>query len=219
MKGVKTVKKANKIIIFSFCLVAFLMIFTYAHANMLPDAISNQKDTAFIIQQQNKEGTQESSFNLPTSLITIEESAFEGTALTTVKLPEQVKTIEDNAFANIPTLKTIFIPKATSYIGKDTFKGSNRITITSAPKSYARVWARDNEIPFSPIISFYAYIPPLPVAVTYTSKAERPELMLEGETIYNQRANQTGRMTRELNAEQFETFTAFHIQGRAPPLV
>ena len=156
--------------------------------------------------------------NLPESLTVIDESAFEGTAITTISLPENLKTIENNAFANIPSLKTINIPNSTTYIGKDAFIGSRHVTITAVPTSYARAYAQENKIPFNPITSFYAFTP-APQATSWSNgRAEQQQLFVEGETTDNQKENQTGRMTGDLNAERYEYIIAFHIQGRSPPM-
>ena len=208
-------KRLVKYSIILFCISIMLTIASCASAN---SSQSDEPNRCFIyhIAQSDEDVEKElPSSTLPTSLITIEENAFEGTALVTVVLPEKVETIEDNAFANIATLKQINIPNSTTFIGKDTFKGSNRVTITAAPESYARAYARENKIPFNPITSFYAFVPS-PQTTSITNR--RAELIPEGETTGNQKMNQTGRMTGDLKADRYERITAFHIQGRSPPM-
>ena len=147
----------------------------------------------------------------------IEDSAFEGTAISNVVLPEKVETIGDYAFAGIQTLRKISIPNSTTYIGKNAFKGSNNVTITGAPKGYARAWAHENGIPFNPITSFYAFNNTVQITGGLTnSRAER--LDVDSEQKEEEKPKPTGRMTGELNAEKKETITAFHIQGRSPPM-
>lgn len=154
---------------------------------------------------------------LPEALEVIADEAFEGTAITIVVLPENVETIGDYAFANINTLRNISIPNKTTYIGENAFKGSNSVTITGAPKGYARAWAHENGIPFSPITSFYAFNNTVQVNGGLTnSRAER--LDVESEQTEEEKPKPTGRMTGELNAEKKETITAFYIQGRSPPM-
>lgn len=214
-------KKAIKYILFAICAITLLSVFTCAYANNLPDNETKELPPLFFNAQQYGEKDDEfiqNSFILPESLTTIEESAFEGTALTKIELPENLKSIEDNAFANIPTLRQVNIPNATIFIGKDVFKGSNQVTITAAPRSYARAYARKNRIPFDPIESFYAYDRTIQITVLSNSRAELRELISEGETTDNQKPNPTGRMAGELNADRYEGFTAFHIQGRSPPM-
>ena len=152
----------------------------------------------------------------PSSLIAIEEGAFEGTALISVDLPENVETIGDYAFANINSLGSIRIPNSTTYIGKNTFKSSAHVTIIGAPKSYARTWAHENDIPFIPITSFYAFNDSNRVNGSLNGGTE--QLVLDGGKTGEEEQKTTGRMIGELNAEKKETIIAFHIQGRSPPM-
>ena len=188
---------------------------------MPPPHLTNEQSCLFSYNQQNNERyyfAEELSLKLPASLITIEESAFEGTSIVTIDLPEKVETIEDKAFANIKTLKQINIPNSTILIGKDAFRGSNQVTITAAPKSYARTYAQEYKIPFTPITSFYAFTPSPQATSLFNSRSELQKLLVEGETTDNQKVNQTGRMTGDLNANRYDNITAFHIQGRSPPM-
>lgn len=64
-------------------------------------------------------------------LATIEASAFENTGLTSVVLPGAVTSIGDKAFANIPSLKTLDVSKATTLatIGISAFEGSDVLAV------------------------------------------------------------------------------------------
>lgn len=158
-----------------------------------------------------------SVFLLPENLEIIDEGAFEGTAIEKIKLPETVTTIGEYAFANIRSLRTVQIPTATTYIAKTAFEGSFNTTITAALHSYARKWAHENGIPFNPITSFYAFNNTVQVNGGLTnSRAER--LDIDSEQPGEKNPKPTGRMTGELNAEKKGTITAFHIQGRSPPM-
>lgn len=97
-----------------------------------------------------------SEFKLPESIEIIENEAFEGTAITTIELPEKTTIIADRAFADISTLRVVRIPITTTSIASTAFAGSNHVSIHAAPNSYARKFARINEIPFSPLATFCA---------------------------------------------------------------
>ena len=216
-------KAQSKLIVFSFCMLLLIAITNSAGAvsSRTEDVI--QPNIQLIIQQYNisEERSEEidpKQFKLPSSLIIIEDEAFEGTAIEKAELPDTVESIGENAFANIATLKNINIPNSTTFIGKDAFRGSNQVTITAAPKSYARAYALENKIPFNPITGFYAFIPPTQSTSPLNDLTEQQKLLDEEETTDNQRANQTGRMTGDLNADRYEIIMAFHIQGRSPPM-
>ena len=210
-----TVKKKMLYLIVMICLLV-LTVFTCAYASNLSEDTINHFSSRLIGLRKTDKIT-ESQFVLPAALTTIEDEAFEGTAITNIVLPENVETIGDYAFANIQTLRHISIPDKTSFICKNAFKGSVNVTISGAPKGYARVWAHENGIPFSPITSFYAFNNTVQVNGGLTnSRAER--LDVDSEQTEEEKPKPTGRMTGELNAEKKETITAFHIQGRSPPM-
>ena len=214
--GVNTVKKKALFFVALLCLF-ILPVFTCAYANNLPEGDTSQSALGSRAYGSTDE-IKESQFVLPASVVIIEDEAFEGTAITDVVLPENVVTIGDFAFANIQTLRNISIPNSTIYIGKNAFKGSNNVVITGAPKGYARAWAHENGIPFNPITSFYAFNNIVQVNGGLTnSRAER--LDIDSEKTEEEKPKPTGRMTGELNAEKKETITAFHVQGRSPPMV
>ena len=214
-------KKSSIAAIILLLSLILLPVFTNAQASSYPCSKTEHFIPCFqlIVQSDHHEGrTTKQLSDLPVSLRTIEEGAFEGTAITAAVLPESLETIEDNAFANIPTLKTIKIPNATNYIGKDAFKGSSQVTITAAPRSYARAWAKENGIPFNPITSFYAYNKTIQVTGLSEARTELQNVLINEETAENQKTNPTGRMAGELSASRYAGCTAFHIQGRSPPV-
>lgn len=214
--GVNTLKKKIIIFIALFCLFV-LSVFSCAYANNLPEVNIN-KSIVELIKQVGTDEIKGSQFALPVSLITIEDEAFEGTAITNVVLPENVETIGDYAFANIKTLHNITIPQSTTRIGENAFIGSNNVTITGAPKGYARTWAHENGIPFNPITSFYAFNNTVQVNGELTNS--RDEKLNDGnEETEGKELKPTGRMAGELNVEKKEIITAFHIQSRSPPMV
>ena len=217
-----TVKKAGIMLFLSVCLLAIFSVFTCAYANNLPEIktipISLIQQITENSEDNPIEGTATPSFTLPASLITIEEGAFEGTAITTVDLPESVVTVEDYAFANIPTLQNIHIPDATKYIGKNAFLGSANVTITGAPEGYARAWARENGIPFRPVKTYYAFIQPVQANGIAGGRTQLQRIIPEKEKTEAEKQKPTGRFTGDLNIDRYETITAFHIQGRSPPM-
>ena len=202
-------------VLFLVCFLVITMVFTNTIAE---DDIRNLRMTIDTIKNEGALDTEKlTRSELPSSLIVIEDEAFEGTAITNVVLPENVETIGDYAFTNIHTLRNISIPNKTTYIGKNAFKGSTNVTITGAPKGYARAWAHENSIPFNPIICFYAFNNTVQVNGGPTnSRAER--LDVGNEQTEEEKPKPTGRMAGELNAEKKETITAFHIQCRSPPM-
>lgn len=207
----------KKVLFFITLLCLFILtVFTCAYADNLPEIEINQS-YIHLIDKYGIAEIRESQFVLPESLTTIEDEAFEGTAITNIVLPENVETIGEYTFANIQTLRKISIPNKTKYIGKNAFKGSANVTITGAPKGYARAWAHEHGIPFSPITSFYAFNNTVQINGGVTnSRTER--LDVDSEKTEEKKPKPTGRMTGELNAEKKETITAFHIQGRSPPM-
>lgn len=214
-------KKAGIILLLSFCFV-ILLSFTCAYASPLPDPKSSP--VSLILQTTDypeNDHTEENtppSFTLPASLITIEEGAFEGTAITTVDLPESVVTVEDYAFANIPTLRNIYIPETTEHIGRDAFLGSVNVTITGAPEGHVRAWARENGIPFRPVKIYYALIQTVQANGITAGRTQLQRIIPWKEKAEKEKQKPTGRFTGDLNIDRYEIITAFHIQGRSPPV-
>ncbi len=209
-------KRQISLVLFLLCFLITFMVFTCVEAE--EDISEYRQVTPQSIETEYSFDTNDSYTSmLPSSLKIIEDSAFEGTAITCIELPENVEEIRDYSFADIQTLRTISIPNKTKYIGKNALKGSNNVTITGAPKGYARAWAHENGIPFNPITSFYAFNNSVQVNGGLTnSRAER--LNIHSGHTKEKRPKPTGRMSGDLNAEKKETITAFHIQGRSPPM-
>ena len=156
-----------------------------------------------------------STFVLPESLKIIEDEAFEGTSIFRLTLPESVTTIGARAFANISNLYLVTIPNATNYIDTTAFKGSINVTIQAAPNSYAKKYAKANNLPLQVEIAFTAgnasnTIPSAnavanPEIIKITEKD--PEIITP-----------SWRPVYEITADRHINFWAFTIQGRAPPI-
>lgn len=155
-------------------------------------------------------------FNLPASLQIIEDEAFEGTSITNVNLPEKVTTIGARAFANISTLHFIQIPLSTSSIEKTAFQGSKNVTIIAFPNSFARIWAKNNHIPFTPLNMMYAGNGNQLVTVSLTSAAKE---FLETESSGIQGTKRVWRKLEDNQVYDTIKIIATVIQGRAPPKV
>ena len=140
------VKKYLSVLVFVIVAMAFTVSF----------ASSIENDALLIANNAQLEEIYIRVLEFPASLEVIEEEAFEGTAIVNVKIPETVTTISDRAFANIPTLRSIRIPLATTQIASNAFAGSNNVTINAAPDSYARKYAKAHGLPFSPVTMFCA---------------------------------------------------------------
>lgn len=157
---------------------------------------------------------------LPSSIVEIEEEAFEGTALTSLALPDTVNKIGDYAFANISSLRIISIPDNTISIGENTFKGSNQVTIAGAYQSYAKEWAEKNRIPFSPIDHFYVFANAGQITGNSCDETRSPKIILDHVKVSNNnKSKQTGRLIGDSFTIRYMEFNAFHVQGRAPPII
>ena len=90
-------------------------------------------------------GTAESnvsfSFIFPPSLTQIGPEAFEGTAAETVLLPENIRVIQAHTFADMPNLKSVFLPKSIIDIDDKAFSGNNNVIFYGFLGSYAQDWA------------------------------------------------------------------------------
>lgn len=216
--------KMKKILSFIFLYILFILLTTCASASILPEDRTDQAESAILPQAKTDSITAaneqaEPTFKLPASLTTIEDSAFEGTAITFVSLPESVEEIGDNAFANIPTLKGIRIPDSTTSISATAFEGSNQVTIAAASGSYAGAWAKKNSIPFSPVVNYYVSNHIVQVTGISSERVQLQKIILADETTETtNQTKPTGRMAGELSADKYEMITAFHIQGRSPPV-
>ena len=155
-------------------------------------------------------------FQLPASLKFIEDEAFEGTAIVVVDLPETVESIGENAFANIPTLRSIRIPDATKQIAKTAFAGSSNVTITAAPGSYARAWARENDVSFVPLTVMYAGTGSVQFSASTGNRHEQIDADVYGPAGGTEKRPQW-RPLNEINTERYADHIANHISGRSPP--
>ena len=155
-------------------------------------------------------------FVLPASLRFIDDEAFAGTAIVRVEIPESVESIGEKAFGDIPTLTSVKIPEHTRHIARMAFAGSDHVTVTGTPNSYARTWARENGIPFTPITVVYAGTGTLQVSAGASSKQEQTDT----ETICltdRMKDHLQWRSLDEIMTDRYDVCIAHHISGRAPP--
>ena len=155
-------------------------------------------------------------FNLPASLQVIEDEAFEGTAIVSVDLPETVESIGERAFADIPTLRSVRIPEMTKEIARTAFSGSSNVTITAAPNSYARTWARENGIPLAPIMAIYAGTGGIQISAGAYFGRTRTDIDVISKAD-EEDASSHWRPIEEIQADQYDQCIANCILGRAPP--
>lgn len=192
-------KKAIPFLVILLCILAF--------------TISSAETKEFISLIPENETVTEAK--LPSSLETIEDEAFEGTALVKVELPEGVETIGEHAFANISTLCNIRIPITTSYIASSAFEGSDRTTITAPGNSYARTWAKNNGLPFSPIVMFCASVQGQSIQVITLNRSTE---VTDGQTESDIKPEKQWRRIEEIKITRTEELIANHVQGRSPPM-
>ena len=157
------------------------------------------------------------TFTLPASLEMIGEEAFEGIATSKIQLPETLTAIGDRAFANARNLRHVYIPASVKTIGRNAFDGTRQLTITGASGSYARTWARENGIPFSPITVMYADAGAQPAGSVFLRDTESSNAIFDDDVLTSQGDRPTRRHHDELNASKYQGYVAFHILGRAPP--
>jgi len=155
---------------------------------------------------------------LPSSLQIIGEEAFEGTAIIKVDLPESLTTLEDRAFANTKNLRNIYIPRSTTEIGKDVFAGAQHVSITAAPGSYARNWAKNNGIPFVTQVVFYASSGTVQISGYQINEGSKNKAA-NAKTIDIPKCSEAkGRTEGDIIAAKHEEYFAFSLQGRSPPM-
>jgi len=189
--------------------IAAMMAFTVAFA-------ADRNAGAVNIQNQEKYGETAAQYiYLPESLEVIEDEAFEGTAITNIVLPENVTTIGNRAFANIGMLRSVTIPSATTYISGTAFDGSNQVIIKSDPDSYARKWAKENHLPFSPLTVMYAGAGTTLISASLNSGAKEIPDIASSET---DESRKTWRKNEETQVDNTIEIIANHVQGRAPPM-
>ena len=189
--------------------IPFLLIMLCA----LAFTISSVEAKGFIPSIPENETIKEAK--LPASVVTIEDDAFEGTALVKVELPETVEEIGERAFANISTLRNVRIPITTTYIASSAFEGSYRTTITAPGNSYARTWAKNHGLPFSPIVMFCASVHGPSIQVIASNRSAKD---IEGQAESDINSETQWRRIAEINVTRTEEIIANHVQGRSPPM-
>lgn len=206
---------SNRIMMLLILMAAMLMVFACADAAVndnRPEGIDKQ-----VLPITGLEDRTATVFKLPASLQIIEDEAFEGTALVSVELPESVERIGERAFADIPTLLHAKIPEKTSAIAGTAFAGSAKLTLTGAPGSYARAWARENGVPFAPLMVISASVQ---TVQSVTVSVRRSEIFQASEVpgdSEKDRQNPTGQTVGEIRDHRYHEGVAYHIQGRSPP--
>lgn len=174
---------------------------------------SADNSAAIVLELQEQKNIYESK--LPESVELIEDEAFEGTALIKVEIPNNVVSIGERAFAGISSLREIRIPITTSYIADTAFEGSNRTTITAPGNSYARAYAKNHGLPFSPIIMFCASTQGTSLsALSFNRRTE----VAENDTKSDFKPKTQWRRIEEINISRTEELIANHVQGRSPPM-
>jgi len=91
-----------------------------------------------------------------------------------VELPSTLTFIEEYAFAKCDSLTYVTIPNSVTSIYDHAFEGSKNVTIRGAAGSYAEIYAKKHNIPFS-AVSF-----PLELRTYLSTESE----LIPGDTIY-----------------------------------
>jgi len=112
-------------------------------------------------------------FIMPASLTTIGDEAFSGTGADEVILGNKVAFIGDYSFAKMKSLKSIYIPPFTQFIGEHAFEGCVDIEIHGEYGTYAQKWAERHNI---------AFIDTSSASRTANAKVVKPELLSEAVT-------------------------------------
>lgn len=159
-----------------------------------------------------------SSFTLPSSLQYIDDEAFAGTAAERIELPTGVQEIGNRAFADNPNLKSVYIPESVTHISADAFAGSRQVIITAASGSYARKWASENAIPFTPAIVMFAGMGGT-TAPVLSLLSGVPEVVIESGNIRAVEEKTDWKAVAEIAALKYEKCLANHVAGRSPPFV
>ena len=111
---------------------------------------------------------------LPKALQVIEEEAFYGdTSLDKVVLPDNVKEIGARAFAN-STLSEINLPDSLTYIADSAFIGTNDVSVSADPGTYAYDWAVEE--------GYIQELPPTPAEYFTTLRLDDNTLEITGYT-------------------------------------
>ena len=156
---------------------------------------------------------------MPGSLLSIGEGAFEGTAISEVRISDSVSEIAERAFAQIESLRLLYIPRSVEMIGADMVADSPGTMITGSENSFAKIWAKQNRIPFSleqllTRVKRVRQVASVPPATTENEAATARN----GEScIAERQAPRPGRTVGELKASQFKGLAAQYIQSRFFP--
>ena len=86
---------------------------------------------------------------LPASLQMIGEDAFGGSAAEAVLLPTGLETVKKKAFADMPELKSVYVPETVTEIDRQAFTGAGKPVLIGQTGSLAESWARENRYDFS----------------------------------------------------------------------
>ena len=85
-------------------------------------------------------GKKDTSFDVPNSVITIQEQAFEGcSSLTSINIPDSVTSIGGGAFNNCRSLTSINIPDSVTKIGGSAFSRCRSLTSINIPDSVTSI--------------------------------------------------------------------------------
>lgn len=185
---------------------------------LLPD-ISKSKQEEITANQTAvlKQNPAVPAFRLPASLKVIDDEAFEGTAIVLADLPDTVEHIGERAFADIPSLRFIRIPENTTYIASNAFAGSNQVTLTAAPNSYARAWAKTNHIPFNPFAVIHEGQENLRASANLSRKTAQTLDEDSAASSDGLGKDPSWRPAEDIQFEQYDSVIANHRAGRAPP--
>ena len=179
-------------------------------------SIDNFIKTEILVKAENVNAESVLTSKLPASLQIIEDEAFEGTAMISIELPEKVEIIGDRAFANISSLQFVKISDATKVIAKNAFLGSNHVTITGAPNSYARTWAKENGVPFTAYTVLYAGTSNVQASSGIYTRQTKPDIETIIDTDENVISPQS-RPVEDIKADRFDQYIANSLCTRAPP--
>lgn len=86
---------------------------------------------------------------LPASLQMIGEDAFGGSAAEAVLLPTGLEAVEKKAFADMPELKSVYVPETVTQIDRQAFSGAGKPVLIGQTGSRAESWAMENRYDFS----------------------------------------------------------------------
>lgn len=205
----RLIRKFGVVFFVSFCLTG-LTVAIADRAERMEVFLSS-----IIQMQENDSKTMQRTFQLPNSLLIIEDNAFEGTAIRKVELPASVSSIGDYAFSKIPTLEIVEISGYATCFGNNVFKNSNQVTIICPPKSYAGLWAEKNRIPFIPVETIYVR----PTHIIGISAGGNISHIYLGaiQTHEHETIKPTGFFIREKNTKKDKNIDIYYISGRSPP--